>query len=217
MVSGTFLTGASVFDAAADDGAGGAVHPGEQVQMDVKKLGRIPPGGGWRVHGQGNCAHHSTTMVGYGFIHTAIDSYSRLAYSEVLADEKATTAIGFWARAHRWFAAQAITVEVLQTDNGSCYRARVFTPGVEATGARHRRLQPRRPAWNGKVERSTEASLTNGPTCASTAPITPAPAPLTDGCTSTTITEPTPPSEAARRSPTRPGSTSSAPGARRFK
>jgi hypothetical protein len=93
-VSGTFITGASVFDAAADDGAGGAVHPGEQVQMDVKKLGRIPPGGGWRVHGQGNCAHHSTTMVGYGFIHTAIDSYSRLAYSEVLADEKATTAIG---------------------------------------------------------------------------------------------------------------------------
>ncbi len=173
-VSGTFITGASVFDAAADDGAGGAVHPGEQVQMDVRKLGRIPPGGGWRVHGQGNCAHHSTTMVGYGFIHTAIDSYSRLAYSEVLADEK-------------------------------------------ATGARHRRLQPRRPAWNGKVERSTEASLTNGPTCACTAPITPAPAPLTDGCTSTTITEPTPPSEAARRSPTRPGSTSSAPGARRFK
>jgi transposase InsO family protein len=134
-------------------------RPGEQIQMDVNKLGRIPPGGGWRVHGQGNCAHHSTTMVGYGFIHTAIDSYSRLAYSEVLADEKAATAIGFWARAHRWFAAHAITIEVVQTDNGSCYRARAFTAAVEVTGARHRRLPPRRPQWNGKVERFNRTLL----------------------------------------------------------
>ena len=128
-------------------------RPGEQVQMDVKKLGRIPPGGGWRAHGRGNVVHHRTTMVGYAFIHTAIDSYSRLAYSEVLADEKAATAIAFWHRAHAWFAEHGVTVELVQTDNGSCYKAHAFSAAITATGARHHRLPPRRPAWNGKVER----------------------------------------------------------------
>jgi transposase InsO family protein len=128
-------------------------RPGEQVQVDIKKLGRIPPGGGWRVHGRGNVAHHSTTRVGYAFIHTAIDSYSRLVYSEVLDDEKAVSAIGFWRRAAAWFAEIGISVEVVQTDNGACYKTPAFSAAVAATGARHRRLPPRRPQWNGKVER----------------------------------------------------------------
>jgi transposase InsO family protein len=128
-------------------------RPGELVQVDVKKLGRIPVGGGWRAHGRGNVAYSRATQVGYAFVHTAIDSHTRLAYSEVLPDEKAVTAIGFWERAHAWFAELGIDVETLQTDNGSCYKAHAFTDAVTATGAHHHRLPPRRPAWNGKVER----------------------------------------------------------------
>jgi transposase InsO family protein len=130
-----------------------ASRPGEQIQMDTKKLGRIPAGGGWRAHGRGNVAHHSQTRVGYAFVHTALDSYSRAAYSEVLDDETAATAIGFWHRAHAWFDELGIRPEVVQTDNGACYKAHAFTAAIEATGARHRRLPPRRPQWNGKVER----------------------------------------------------------------
>jgi transposase InsO family protein len=134
-------------------------RPGELVQMDIKKLGRIPAGGGWRAHGRGNVAHHTTTMVGYAFVHTAIDSHSRLAYSEVLPDEKACTAIGFWERAHAWFTELGVHVEVLQTDNGACYKAHAFTAAIQATGARHHRLPPRRPQWNGKVERFNRTLL----------------------------------------------------------
>lgn len=134
-------------------------RPGEQVQIDVKKLGRIPPGGGWRAWGRGNVAHQSTTMVGYAFIHTAIDSRTRLAYSEVLPDEKGHTATGFYQRAHAWFTQLGITLEVVQTDNGACYKSRAFTDAVEASGARHHRLPPRRPQWNGKVERFNRTLL----------------------------------------------------------
>ncbi len=133
-------------------------RPGEQVQMDIKKLGRIPTGGGWRAHGRGQ-APITWARVGYAFIHTAIDSHSRVAYSEVLPDEQAVTAIGFWSRAHAWFAAQGIHIEVLQTDNGSCYRSHAFHATVDATGAHHHRLPPRRPQWNGKVERFNRTLL----------------------------------------------------------
>jgi transposase InsO family protein len=131
-------------------------RPGELVQLDVKKLGRIPPGGGWRVHG---LANRGRPQVGYAYIHTAIDSYSRVAYSEVLGDERAVTAVGFWQRAHAWLADHGVDVEVVQTDNGSCYKAHAFAAAVEATGAQHRRLPPRRPAWNGKVERFNRTLL----------------------------------------------------------
>lgn len=134
-------------------------RPGEQVQVDIKKLGRIPPGGGWRAHGRGNDRHHGHSGVGYAFIHTAIDSYTRVAYSEALSDEKAVTAIGFWHRAHAWFADHGIPVEVVQTDNGSCYKAHAFRAAIQATGATHRRLPPRRPQWNGKVERFNRTLL----------------------------------------------------------
>ena len=134
-------------------------RPGQQVQVDVKKLGRIPPGGGWRAHGRGNVADHHATMLGYAFVHTAIDSHSRVAYSEVLPDEKAITAIGFYQRAHRWFTELGVRLECVQTDNGSCYKARAFTAAVEATGAHHHRLPPRRPQWNGKVERFNRTLL----------------------------------------------------------
>ena len=134
-------------------------RPGELVQVDIKKLGRIPTGGGWRAHGRGNDAWRGHAAVGYAYIHTAIDSYSRVAYSEVLADERAVTAIAFWRRAHSWFAAHHIDVQTVQTDNGSCYRAHTITDAVTATRATHRRLPPRRPAWNGKVERFNRTLL----------------------------------------------------------
>lgn len=70
-------------------------RPGELVHVDVKKLGRIPPGGGWRAHGRGNVPHQSTTRVGYDYIHSAIDAHSRLAYSEILGDERGPTCAGF--------------------------------------------------------------------------------------------------------------------------
>lgn len=134
-------------------------HPGELVQVDVKKLGRIPPGGGWRAHGRGNVVDAKATKVGYAFIHTAIDSHTRVAYSEVLPDEKGLTAVGFWHRAHAWFVEHNISVETVQTDNGACYKARAFTAAVDATGTAHRRLPPRRPQWNGKVERFNRTLL----------------------------------------------------------
>ncbi len=128
-------------------------RPGELVQVDVKKLGRIPPGGGWRAWGRGNVVESRATQVGYAFVHTAIDSHTRLAFSEVLPDEKGHTAAGFWQRAHRWFAELGVTIETVQTDNGACYKSFAFADAVTNSGAIHRRLPPRRPAWNGKVER----------------------------------------------------------------
>ena len=134
-------------------------RPGELVQMDIKKLGRIPTGGGWRAWGRGNVTKPRSVTVGYAFVHSVVDSHSRVAYSEVLPDEKAATAISFWWRAHAWFAAHSITIEVVQTDNGSCYVAHAFTAAIEAAGARHRRLPPRQPQWNGKVERFNRTLL----------------------------------------------------------
>jgi transposase-like protein len=82
-------------------------RPGELVHVDIKKLGRIPRGGGWRAHGRGKANHHTQTNVGYAYVHSAVDGYSRLAYSEVLDNEQGITAAGFWRRAQRFFADNA--------------------------------------------------------------------------------------------------------------
>ena len=124
-------------------------RPGELVHVDVKKLGRIPPGGGWRAHGRGNVKHH---RVGYDFIHSAIDAHSRLAYSEILANEQGPTCAGFWNRAQQFFAEHAITVEAVMTDNARNYTtSRAFQDAI--AGIEHRRIRSRRPQTNGKVER----------------------------------------------------------------
>ncbi|WP_261864412.1 helix-turn-helix domain-containing protein, partial [Mycobacterium marinum] len=100
--------------------------PGAGVHVDVKKLGRIPPGGGWRLHGRDaavSVAHrHKKTKIGYDYVHTAIDDYTRLAYSEVLPDEKDPTCAGFLHRALVWFAAHSVRVRRLLTDNALVYR-----------------------------------------------------------------------------------------------
>lgn len=136
-----------------------AKRPGHMVRLDVKKVGRIPDGGAWRVHGKGSEAAKAVartkargTKIGYVFLHSAIDGYSRLAYTEALPDEKAVTAVAFLGRAKAWFAAHGIArIERVVTDNGSCYRAAAFR---EAIGSiRHQRITPYTPRHNGKVER----------------------------------------------------------------
>ena len=135
--------------------------PGELVHVDIKKLGRIPDGGGWKVLGRQegikNNDGHGRRRVGYGFIHSAVDDHTRLAYSEVLADETKESASAFWRRAASWFADHGVDVREAITDNGSCYRSRLF---AEALGVvTHRRTRPYRPQTNGKVERFNRTLL----------------------------------------------------------
>jgi transposase InsO family protein len=137
-------------------------RPGELVHVDVKKLGRIQGGAGKRVRG-GVRAHGNATFtdragkrrktVGWEYVHIAVDDYSRLAYAEVLADEKAQTAVGFLRRALAFFARHGIRVERLLTDNGSAYRSTIHALACRALGIRHLRTRPYRPQTNGKAER----------------------------------------------------------------
>ena len=135
-------------------------RPGELVHVDIKKLGRIPKGGGWRAHGR--AARPSTTQtkkaaIGYAFVHSAVDGYSRLAYSEVLGDEQAATATAFWERADAFFRSHGITIERVITDNGPCYRSRLFNQALGSIV--HTYTRPYRPATNGKVERYNRTLL----------------------------------------------------------
>ena len=137
-------------------------RPGELVHIDVKKLGRIEGGAGKRVgarlpgryrprRADGNGSHRGTT--GWEFVHIAVDDYSRLAYAEVLTDEKAATAIGFFQRAVTFFARHGVRVERILTDNGSAYVATVHALACRRLGIRHLRTRPRRPQTNAKAER----------------------------------------------------------------
>jgi len=138
-----------------------ARYPGQMVHIDVKKVGRIPDGGGWRAHGRGSPqdraaqrAKTSGARAGYVYLHSAVDGFSRLAYTEHLADEKATTTIGFFCRARAFFAAHGINRLVrVVTDNGANYRAAAFGRTVTAVASRHQRIRPHTPRHNGKVER----------------------------------------------------------------
>ena len=128
-------------------------RPGELVHVDVKKLAGIPPGGGWKIWGRGQAPPVKRSSVGYRFIHTVIDDRTRLAYSEILDNETGVTAAGFWHRAHTWFADRGVTIERALTDNGSCYKSRLWAEALDATGVTHKRTRPYRPQTNGKVER----------------------------------------------------------------
>ena len=129
-------------------------RPGELVHVDVKKLGRIPDGGGWRVLGRAaadSSAAKKRARIGYAFLHTAIDAHSRLAFTEALGDERAETCAAFWRRAEAFFARHGIAVEAVLTDNAWAYRYRRFNEALG--GIEHRFIRPRRPQTNGKVER----------------------------------------------------------------
>jgi transposase InsO family protein len=130
-------------------------HPGELVHMDVKKLGRIPPGGGWRVHGRqmGRSAERRRAVVGFDYVHSLVDDHSRLAYSEILPDEKGASCAGFLARAIDYFAAHGITrIERLMTDNAWAYRYSLREL-CALRGIRQVFIKPHCPWQNGKVER----------------------------------------------------------------
>jgi transposase InsO family protein len=133
-------------------------HPGELVHVDVKKLGRIPVGrAGHRIHGQRRLQRSPVKdgkrTVGWEFVHVCVDDATRLAYVEVLGDEKATTAIGFLQRAIAFYRRHGITVERVMTDNGSAYRSTIHAFACRALGIRHLRTRPYRPRTNGKAER----------------------------------------------------------------
>jgi transposase InsO family protein len=139
-------------------------HPGELVHLDTKKLGRIPAGGGHRIHGRDSTQHRkrdSRRGPGYDFVHAAVDDHTRLAYAEVLADEQAATCAGFLARAAGFFAACGITrIQRVMTDNAPPYRrGRAFGQAVAALGAAQRFTPPYRPQPNGKVERFNRTLL----------------------------------------------------------
>jgi transposase InsO family protein len=141
-------------------------RPGELIHVDVKKLGRIVGGAGHRVTGKRR--YNPTTiklggirrgLVRWEFVHIAIDDATRLAYAEVLADEKAATAAGFLRRARRFFASYGIDIERVLTDNGSAYTSAVHAVACRALGIRHLRTRPRRPQTNGKAERFIRTML----------------------------------------------------------
>jgi transposase InsO family protein len=127
-------------------------RPGELIHVDIKKQGKIPAGGGWRVHGRAAMAGGHGGQ-GYDFVHAAVDDRSRLAYAEILADERKESASAFMTRAITFFADRGITVERVLTDNGACYRSREFARVLADAGVGHRRTRPYRPQTNGKVER----------------------------------------------------------------
>jgi transposase InsO family protein len=143
-------------------------RPGELIHVDVKKLGRIHRGAGKRVR-DGVRKHYNRRFtdaagrvrqtVGWDFVHVAIDDATRLAYAEVLTDEKATTAVAFLGRAIEFFASYGITVERVITDNGSPYRSTIHAIACRALGIRHLRTRPYRPQTNGKAERLIQTML----------------------------------------------------------
>ena len=142
-------------------------RPGELVHIDVKKLGRFQTAGkrvGFRPDGRGRPrrrdAHgHDRGTSGWDYVHVAVDDYSRLAYAEVLNDEKAATAAGFLRRARDHYARHGIHVEGVLTDNGACYRGVVHAVACRQLGIRHLRTRPRRPQTNGKAERFIRTML----------------------------------------------------------
>jgi transposase InsO family protein len=143
-------------------------RPGELIHIDVKKLGRIQGGAGKRVRGvrRGNyqpvrqdAAGVGRRTVGWEYVHIAIDDCTRLAYAEVLGDEKATTVVAFLRRAVAFFARYGMGVEQLLTDNGSGYRSLVHAIACRTLGIRHLRTRAYRPQTNGKAERFIRTML----------------------------------------------------------
>lgn len=132
-------------------------HPGSLLHMDVKKVGRIHDGGGWRAHGRehGQTAAQKRNRIGFDYIHSVIDDHSRYAYSEVLPDEKGATCAAFLLRAAADFAAHGITrIERVMTDNHFSYKnSNDVAAAMAALGARHVFIRPHCPWQNGKVER----------------------------------------------------------------
>ncbi|MDP5184147.1 IS481 family transposase [Blastococcus sp. BMG 814] len=142
-------------------------RPGELVHMDVKKLARIPDGGGWRAHGRvavtpdrSRAQRSENRSPGYDYVHSLVDDHSRLAYSEILPDEKGTTCAAFLTRAAAYFTAHGITrIERVMTDNAWAYKYSLREV-CAALGARQKFIRPHCPWQNGKVERLNRTLVT---------------------------------------------------------
>ncbi|TQL99818.1 transposase IS481 family protein [Actinoallomurus bryophytorum] len=132
--------------------------PGDLVHVDIKKLGNIPDGGGHKTLGR-QAGRKTRSGAGYSYIHTAVDDHSRLAYSEILTDEKKHTAAAFWTRAQAFFTSCGITVQRVLTDNGACYKSHPWRDVLATAGIVHKRTRPYRPQTNGKVERLNRTLL----------------------------------------------------------
>ena len=135
-------------------------HPGSLIHVDVKKLGNIPDGGGWRYLGRaegGRNRHRhspgSSPKIGTAFVHTVLDDHSRLAYAEIHDDETAATAVTVLRHAIDWFAGRGVRVERVLSDNGAPYRSRLWAAACAELGIRPKRTRPYRPQTNGKIER----------------------------------------------------------------
>ena len=134
-------------------------RPGELVHVDVKKLGPIPPGGGHKVHGRAARPNWKRGL-GYDYVHSCVDDNSRLAYSEILADEQGTTCAAFLSRAGAFFAENGVSIERVMTDNAFAYRhSHAFRDATAALGARQVFIRPHHPETNGKVERFNRTLL----------------------------------------------------------
>lgn len=140
--------------------------PGDLIHVDIKKQGRIPDGGGWRAFGRGSVQDRTARAAGdraaragapasrgYRYLHHAVDDHSRVAYSEICDDEKKETAAGFMTRALTFFESIGVAVKAVMTDNGACYRSRVFSQVLDDAKIGHKWTRPYRPQTNGKVER----------------------------------------------------------------
>lgn len=138
-------------------------RPGELIHVDVKRLGRISRPG-WRVTGgrssRGAAGYHSKAHhLGWEFVHVCVDDATRLAYVEVLNDQKATTAVGFLRRAIGFYASHGVSVKELLTDNGSAYSSKIHAIACRTLRIKHRRTRPYRPQTNGKAERFIRTML----------------------------------------------------------
>jgi transposase InsO family protein len=141
-------------------------RPGALIHVDVKKLGNIPVGGGWRFVGrqQGKRNRAATDLnrrkgkvrhplIGHAYVHTVIDDHSRVAYAEIHDNETSDTAIGVLRRAVSWFADRGVTVERVLSDNGSAYKSHAWRDACFELGIKPKRTRPYRPQTNGKIER----------------------------------------------------------------
>jgi transposase InsO family protein len=156
------ITGESVRSSRRSQNRYEHTTPGAMIHVDVKKLGKIPPGGGWRLHGRDatRALRNKKTKIGYEFVHTAIDDHTRLAYSEIHGDEKDMTCAAFLHRALAWFAAQGVRARRILTDNAMVYRHGTNWAWVcTAWQLKRRFTKPGCPWTNGKAERFNRTLL----------------------------------------------------------
>jgi transposase InsO family protein len=136
-----------------------ACHPGALLHQDHKKLGRVPDGGGWRMHGRGKDGHFGHSGVGYDHLEVFIDDRSRLGYVALVPDEGPVSAADALDRAAQFYARHGIRIERVLTDNGGSYRSGRYRAEIEGLAVRHKRTRPYRPQTNGKAERLIKTLL----------------------------------------------------------